>query len=179
MSKNLKLTYILFFAFSAVILAWRTLLNFFNGVAINFVGIIGLLFVVLFLIFQDKNLFKRIKDLFFIACGFCVLELIVYFVFEFGCDNINVIKGFLIYQNVITAIGLLFFAYIAFRFICEYNNKKIKFIEIMLGNEKSASKKGKKAKELTNGSLEDKPNNKIVEEPQTSEENVVIIETEE
>ena len=176
MTKNIKVSYILFFVFSAILIAWNTLMNFWSGVAINFVGIVGLTFTVGFLSIKDKDSFKRIKDLFFIACGFCLLELIVYFAFEFGWDNdFNTLKGFLIYQNILSGLGMLFFAYIAFRFICEANNKKIKFIEIMLGNEKR-SVKAKKAKEVSNGCLEEKPNKN--QHAENQEENI-IIETEE
>jgi len=176
MTKNVKLSYILFFIISAVLIAWNTLMNFFSGVAINFVGIVGLTFAIALISLKDKETFKRIKDLFFIVCGFCLLEIIVYFAFEFGWDNdFNTIKGFLIYQNILSGIAFLFFAYAAFRFIFEFKNKKLKFIEIMLGNEKR-SVKVKKAKEISNGSLEEKPNKHNFSEE--AEENV-IIETEE
>ena len=82
MSKDLKLSYILFFVFSAILIAWNTLSNFFNGVALNFIALIGLVFVVLLLMFSNKELIKRLKDLLIIACVFCVLELIIYFAFS-------------------------------------------------------------------------------------------------
>ena len=65
MTKNLKLSFILFFIFSAILIAWNTLASFFCGVAINYVGIVGILFVNLLLVMTDKTLFNRIKDLFF------------------------------------------------------------------------------------------------------------------
>lgn len=179
MSKNVKLSYILFFIFSAVLIAWNTLASFFGGVAINFVGIVGLTFVVTLLSFSNKEVFCRIKDLFFIACGFCVLELIIYFAFEFGWNNFDSLKGFIVYQNILSALGMLFFAYISFRFVCEVKNKKIKLIEIMLGNEKRTIKV-KKAKELSNGCLEEKPNKQNhIETTEKAEEDVIIDETEE
>lgn len=177
MNKNLKLSYILFFVFSAILIAWNTLSSFFGGVAINYLGLIGILFVVLLLIFNDKNLWKRIKDLFLICCVFCVLEILVYFVFEFTLGNIKTFKAFLGYQNVLSVIGLIFFFYLAFRFVCEIKNIKIKFVEIILGNEKP-SIKAKKQKELDNGCLEDKPNKKNNEEftndSPSDEENIII-----
>lgn len=161
MSKNLKLSYILLFAFSAILIAWKTLSNFFNGVAINFVGILGLIFAITLICFSDKSIMKRILDLFILACVFGVLELIIYFAFEFGIDlDYKTIEGFMVYQNIITFMGILFFAYISFRFISEYKNKKFHFIEIMLGNEKrtAKAKKVKATKEVSNGCLEEKPN---------------------
>ena len=178
MSKNLKISYILFFVFSAILLAWNTLMSFFCGVAINFVALVGLMFVIILLSTNEKSLFSRIKDLFFIACGFCALELIVYFAFEYGTTDFDTLKGFLIFQNVISFLGLLFFVYISFRFTTEIKNKRIKFIEIMLGNEKRAPKV-KKAKEITNGSLEEKPNKQNHEEQPSNQEESLTNETEE
>lgn len=183
MSKNLKTTYILFFIFSAILVAWKTLSNFFGGVAINCVALIGLVFVVSLLSCKDKEIFARIKDLLIISGVFCVLELVIYFSHEFGYGEI--IKGFEIYQNIVSFCGLLFLIYVGFRFTTDFLNKKIKFIEILLGNEKP-SQKQKKAKELTNGSLEDKPNKKAEEsyvedtnQSTNDEDTTIIIETEE
>ncbi len=186
MEKNLKLSYIFMFVFSAILIAWQTLTNFFGGVAINYVALLGLLFSILLLIFADKQLLKRVKDLLVVAGVFCVLELIIYFACEFGHGES--LKGFIVYQNIISFMGILFLAYVCFRFTTEFLNKKFKFIEVMLGNEKfERKKKEKKAKELTNGSLEDKPNNKVSAELKQEEdinvnnedEDVVIVETEE
>ena len=180
MNKNLNLYYILLFIFSGILIAFKTLSNFFGGVAINFVALIGLIFVILLICLKDNSLMKRIRDLFFISIGFAILELVIYFACEFGYGEYLI--GFSIYQNVISFFGILFLAYIAFRFSTEYLNKKIKFIEILLGNEKR-SIKPKKAKEVSNGCLEEKPNHKSkkdVEGPtEDVEENIVIVETEE
>jgi len=191
MSKNLKLTYILFFVFSAVIISWTTLTAFFSGVAINFIGLIALLFVIMLISYSEKGLSSRIKDLLIVAGAFCLLELVMYFACEFGHGE--TLKGFIVYQNIISFLGLLFFAYIAFRFTMEFRGKKIKFVEILLGNQK-ITKKPKKAKEVSNGSLEEKPNtitdsanheqnetNKNETDKNETEENEtnIIIETEE
>lgn len=182
MSKNLKLSYIFMFVFSAILIAFKTLTSFFGGVAINMIALIALIFVVLTISFKDKELMKRIRDLFIIACVFCVLELVIYFACEFGHGER--LLGFSIYQNIVSFFGILFLAYIYFRYSMEIQNKKSKFIEILLGNEKRTVKT-KKAKELSNGCLEDKPNQKqenieetaIKEEIETEE--TIIIETEE
>ena len=196
MSKNLKLSYIFMFIFSAILIAWQTLSTFFGGVAINFVALLGLVFAITLMQFSDKELMKRIRDLFIVACAFCVLELIIYFACEFGYGE--VIKGFIVYQNILSMLGILFLAYVCFRFTAEYLNKRFTFVEVLLGNQKlKTKKKEKKAKELTNGSLLDKPNNQLSNEINletvknnenqnnsnnenpTEENDVVIIETEE
>ena len=177
MNKNLKISYILLFIFSGILLAWPTLSNFFGGVGINFVAILGITFAISALCFLDKDAFKRIKDLLFVACGFCLLELIIYFACEYGYGEI--LEGFIIYQNIISFLGILFLAYICFRFITEIKNIRISFIEVMLGNEKRVRKEKKKSKEISNGSLEEKPINRPQEETKTEEETTIVIETEE
>lgn len=191
MNKNLKLSYVLLFVFSGILLAFKTLSAFFVGVGVNFVAMLGIVFATLLICLKDKEIMKRIRDLFIVACVFCVMEMIIYFACEFGHGE--TFNGFNIYQNVISFLAILFLGYMCFRFSTEVTGKKIKFIEIMLGNEKRQPK-AKKAKELTNGSLEDKPNNKQPEECQKNEteenktdineqtneeETMVIIETEE
>ncbi len=179
MNKDLKISYILFFIFSGILIAWKTLSNFLGGVAINFVALLGLTFVIVVMSFNNKSLLRQVIDLFIASCVFCVLELVIYFACEFGYGEF--LLGFYVYQNIISFLGILFAAYICFRFLVKYTNKKIKFIEIMEGNEKRKPKE-KKTKELSNGSLEDKPNNKTIEEQtsqETENETEIIIETEE
>ena len=135
MNKNLKISYILLFAFSCVLLAFKTLSAFFCGVGIAFVAMLGIVFAVLLISLKDKEIMKRIRDLFIVACVFCCLELIIYFAYEFG--NGEKFIGFEVYQNIIIFLDMLFLVYMCFRFSTEVLNKKIKFIEIMLGNEKN------------------------------------------
>ena len=169
------------FIFSAILIAWQTLSSFFHGVALNFIALLTLVFAVLLMIFTDKELLPRIRDLFISACVFCVLEIIIYFACEFGYGEH--LLGFIVYQNILSFLGILFLAYVCFRFTAEYLGKQFKFVEFILGNVKhQPKKKEKKAKELSNGSLEDKPKNKInVEKTEEiiEEDDMVIIETEE
>lgn len=180
MKKELKLSFILFFVFAAILLAFKTLTTFFGGVAINYVALLGITLAILLIGLKDKSTLKRIKDLFIVACVFCGLELIIYLACEFGDGE--TLSGFSIYQNIISALGIFYFIYISIRFALEFTNTKIKFIEIMLGEEKRQPK-AKKAKELSNGSLLDKPNNKnntikSEDENVENEETEIIIETE-
>lgn len=157
MTKNIKLSFILIAVYSAIIIAWRTLNSFFTGLGLNIVALFTIITILLTISLTDKHTFSRIKDMFIITIVFAVLELIVYFGIEFVIDDFSHVGGFLVYQNILSVFGLLFFAYIAFRFITEVKNIKISFIEFILGNH-SSHKKPKKAIELTNGTLEDKPN---------------------
>lgn len=166
MSKNLKWSYLLCFILSVVVIAWRTLSNFFGGVGINYITLLVIVAMLVSIVVFDKETFNRTKDLFIAACVFTGLETIIYFPFEFGgCVNYDVAKVFFIFQNVYACLGLLFLGWLAFRFITEVKNVKVGFVEAMLGNSNQAKgKKVKKAKELSNGSLEEKPNARETEE---------------
>lgn len=174
MSKNLKLSYALVFAAIAISLAWNTLLNFFNGVGLSFVAYLGIVLVLLIVVLTDKSTRKRMIDLFVVAAVFLALESIIYFVLEFRATNLqmlsleleygqpNVLKGMIVYQNVIACLALLFLGYTIFRLVCEINGKKVAFVEALLGGEKPA-KKERQSKELSNGSLDDKPKKNEIE----------------
>jgi len=156
MNKNLKLSFILFIIASAIVVAWRTLSKFFGGVGLNFVALLLIVAILIGLIVSDKYVFKRTKELFIACCSLTALELIVYFAVEFSRYQAMCV-GLLIYQNILSILGIILLVYTMFRFITEYKEIKIGFIEFILGNGKVV-KQQKKAKELTNGTLEDKPN---------------------
>ena len=176
MNKNLKLSFILLVIASVVIVAWRTLHSFFGGVGLNFVSLLIIVAILLGLIVSDKYVYNRIKDMFYFACGLTFLELIVYFAFEFAIKSTSHFAGFLGFQNFLSVLGILFLCYTMFRFITEYKEVKIGFVEFILGNGKT-HKQQKKAKELTNGTLEEKPNAK--KEEQVAEATEEIVKTEE
>lgn len=156
MSKNLKLSFVLVFVACAISLAWNTLLNFFSGVGINFVAYFAITALLMIVVLTDKETKKRMMDLFVITIAFLVLESVIYFALEFGIPTYDLYKGMHIYQNVIAALAFLFLAYAIFRLVCEINGTKVGFVEVMLGNKK-VQKKERQPKELSNGSLADKP----------------------
>ncbi|MBR2969982.1 MAG: hypothetical protein IKC49_02895 [Clostridia bacterium] len=157
MTKNLKLSFILYLSYFAVVIAFSTIANFFNGVGIGFIGLVGILTTMLIMVFTDKYIMNRTKELFITICAFTALEFLVYFILEFNIGNLKTWKVFSVFQHIFSFFAIIFFAYTVFRFICEMKNIKIGFIEILLGNGKA--NKIKKAKELSNGCLEDKPKN--------------------
>lgn len=159
MSKNLRLYFVLTFALACVVIAWKSLSVSLFGSGVNFVAMLILLAVMLMLICTDKEVKTRTRDLFVVSAVFTFLELILFLVVEIFNTELSTgtIKGFNVYQSVLSFLGLIYFVYIVFRFICEVKGKKIGFVEVLLGNVKR-EKKVKKAKELTNGSLMEKPN---------------------
>lgn len=76
----------------------------------------------------------------------------------------------------ISILALIYLVYVIFRFILDLKDIKVGFIETMLGN-KERTKKIKTAKELSNGSLEEKPNQKNNEHASQTEESKVSNET--
>ncbi len=175
MAKNLKLFFVLAFAFTGISIAWSSLAARFLGVGVNFVAMAVIFAVVLLSFCSDKVLRTRVKDMFIAATVLLALEFIVFVVtglFDFEL-SIGAIKAFRIIQNVISVLALLFFAYITFRMIAEAKGAKIHFVELMLGTEKK-EKKVKKAKELSNGTLLEKPKHKTAEEEETSNYSTVM-----
>ena len=169
MSKNLKLSFIFTFVLFAVCLAWTSLANFFSGVGVNFVIMLALCLALLVIVLVDKQTKSRIMDLFIVCVVFLVLESVVYFALEFGSSSYsyltleagvgqsNIFTAMHIYQNVISVLAFLFLAYAVFRLIYEIKGYRFAFVEVLLGNQK-VQKKERQAKELSNGSLEEKPN---------------------
>ena len=122
---------------------------------INFVAMLAITLTLMAVVIVDKTTRKRMIDLFIICALFVVMESIIYFALEFGSPTLDLYEGMHVYQNVIASLGFVFLAYTIFRLICEVNGTKIAFIEAMLGNK--ISQKPRQPKELTNGSLENKP----------------------
>ena len=181
MTKNLKISYILTLLFSAVVIAWNTFFNFFHGVGINFIVLVSVVAVLLFMLLTDKFVASRIRDIFIISAVFLSLEFIMYFVLELGIVSVysNAFNGFAVYQAILSCFGIVFFIYTMFRFLIDLKEIKLSFIETMLGNNKGErkEKKEKQAKELSNGSLEEKPNKIHAEDISTDDS--VIVEVEE
>lgn len=166
MYKNLKWSYIVCFILSVVVIAWRTLANFFGGVGINFIALLVVVAVLLTIFIFDKETRSRMRDLFIICCAFAVLESVVYFPYEFGaCFNPNVAVVFFNFQNVYSFLGILFLAYLAFRFILETQNIRLTFIEVLLGNRKFGK-----------GKIKPRSNNGLSEKPNANEEQEVVVE---
>lgn len=157
MTKNLRYSFILFSILSLVVVAWGTLTSFFNGVGVNFAVLLVVIALLILLMFTDEYTKNRTKDMLWISIAFVVLEFLIYFIFEFNIGNYKVWKVFYVFQNIYSILGLIFFAYIVFRLICEVKDVKFGIIEAMLGNNKVAQKI-KKDKEVSKGSLEEKPN---------------------
>ena len=160
MDRNLKLCLISFMVSAGIMVGWSSLAAFFRGPGVNFVGLLAMLVIVCYLFAADSYVRTRIGDLFTVLVVFVVLELISFFLTEFGWLPNDALFGARTYQTIISIVALLYFAYTAFRFIYEACNLRFGFIETILGNGGNRKvKQAKTRKEFANGSLEDKPNN--------------------
>lgn len=74
MSKNLKISYILSMIFAGIIMAWGTISNYFSGVGVCFILLVGILTTLLIFLLTDSFVKSRIKDLFIVTCVFVLLE---------------------------------------------------------------------------------------------------------
>ncbi|MCQ2556233.1 MAG: hypothetical protein MJ149_02765, partial [Clostridia bacterium] len=170
MTKNTKRAFILTFVTLAVVIAFNTLTSYFCGVGLNLVALATCFSLVLVIFLSDAETRKRTGDLLILTLAFLVLELPTWLIFEFGIYGAA--EGILVYQHIITLLGMLAFAYVIFRLFCEHEGKKIKFIEVMLGNDKFERKPRKSKKEVDNGSLSEKPNTKEEAKEEAVEEAV-------
>lgn len=176
MSRNLKLSYVLTFVLLAITLAWNTLLAFFNGVGVNFIAVLAIVIALLVILLVDDATRKRMLDLFIICALLAVMECVVYFGLEFGNPTIDTYSGMRIYQNVISGFGFVFLAWVIFRLICEIKNIRLGFVEVILGNQK-CQKKNRQPKDLSNGSLSEKPNKSALETLDSDDPEITVEDT--
>ncbi len=146
--KSLKLSYILFLSFAASVLAFKSVSAFFGGVGLAFVLSLVLFSAALVVFFKNADVKKSALDQVIVSAVLLAMEFIVYFAGEIVLGGLS--RGMSIYQSVISCLGVLFFAYVLVRAILQLNGKNFAFTS-------KKEKRVKAAKELTNGSLEDKP----------------------
>lgn len=158
MSKNIKLSFIYSFALACVIIAFKSISSI-VGLGVAFVAVLVLFSCSLILVCIDKLSKTRTFDLFIISAIFTAVEFLIFFVVEINSNIVtaDAIKGFGVFQNVVSVFALVYFFYIVFRIITELKGNRISFVEKLL-NRNQKPKEPKKAKELTNGSLMEKPN---------------------
>lgn len=158
MVKEVKLSFALNLALACVVLAWKSVANFF-GTGLAFVAVAVLCALLLIVFCTNINAKNRTADLFILACVFTAVQFLMFFVLEINAANISsgAVEGFGHFQNFVSVLAIFYFIYVVFRWVTEINGTKVVFVERMLGVPKR-EKKVKKAKELSNGSLMEKPN---------------------
>lgn len=172
MDKNLKLSLISILVSTSLVVAWRSFGAFFKGSGVSFVIMLVALSVLVYFFVADSYVRSRVRDLFIITIALTVLELVVFCGSEFGwIKDVKSIETFNNFQTFLSIFGLIYFAYIIFRFIYEGCSLRYGFIEGVLGNGGvKHTKQAKARKEFVNGSLEDKPNNQRKSNEETKPE---------
>lgn len=193
MNKNLNKTLVLYTIFACIFIAWAPLAIFFGdgllmmgntfaaasgtvsegnmspyiGGGICFIAVLIIGVWILSLSLTDKEVKARTKDLFIFGLIFLAVSVLIYVLTVLVYVALDV----RLFLSIVSFLGLVFFIYVIFRMFVEQGKIKSNVVEKMLGNKITKQpKQEKKSKELTNGSLEEKPNYK----KSTKEEKTVI-----
>lgn len=157
MTKKVKLSFVLISILFAIVIAFKSLVLFFEGaIGLPFVAMLAIISVLTIFNFTSKETATRIKDLFIVSCIFTIYEFFMYFFIEFRIAGYKMLEVLYGIQYAVSFIAILFVVYLVFRAIYEVKGLNIKFFEIMLGTQKRG-KRQKKAKDIKNGSLQEKP----------------------
>ncbi len=139
---------------------------------IPFVAVVTMIALAMFLAFSKKENLKRVVDIIVLDIVIAVLWIIIFCAYDWAIDITSELVDFAqVMMNVISVLSLIFMVWAIFRFYCEFSNKKVKFVEVVLGNEKIERKPKEKKqpkekpvknlKEVENGDLLDKPSREV------------------
>ncbi len=135
---------------------------------IPFVAVVTMILLAMFFAFSNKENRKRLTDVIVLDVVVSVLWIIIFCAYDWAMDITTELVDFAqVLMNVISVLSLLFAGWTIFRLFCELAGKKVKLIEVVLGNEKVERKPKEKKqpkekpvrnlKEVENGDLLDKP----------------------
>ena len=157
----------------AIGVAFRSLINFFNGVGIAFVacliiGGLGLAYGI-----TKKENRRYLYDMFIMLGLVMIIQLIIFCSFDWALTiSIELLKFEYVCCNILSVMSIIFLAYGFIRLLFELSNKKFILTEILLGlrprvkkeksnkayKEKTNKSEKRMPKEILNGDFEDKPN---------------------
>ena len=172
MDKKFKLVGLLSLVLAGLAIAWNTLARFFSGAGVNFVAVLAIFATIFMLVIEDKDLYYRTRDLFYVDLGIASFELLVFAMVEYFGRFGKVFSVFTIIQKVFSVFAILYFAYVVLKLLFVAQDRLGGVFYCLFHSNKP--KKPKKAKELSNGSLSDKPMSTI--EPTVLEGQVEIDE---
>lgn len=164
MQKNLKISFILLLVFSSMVVAFEQIVSLLHGFSLAYIAEVIISAVLLYFVVRDVPTSSRMKDMYGISFLFLVWETFLFF-------SVSIFswypKALYILNKIVVVLALGFIVFILFRLYCELTHKRFSFIEVVLGNERRAKKA---SKELSNGSLAEKPKrtkldteNKVIE----------------
>lgn len=172
--KKVNVALLLSVIFFAIGVAVRNIMLYFGGFGFAFVAQIILFAFVVSLGFVNKENRRRIMDVFCAMIVMLVLMSVTYMSYDWSNSLSTSLLDFIkVMTNIYSILSLVLLVYALVRYIAELNGKKIKFVEVVLGNEKFESKpkkpkvkEAKQPKEVISGDLEQKP----VQEPANEKE---------
>lgn len=156
MEKKFRLICILSLVLAGIAIAWNTLINYFAGVGINFVAVLAIFSIIFMITIDNYTVRKETKDLFIVNLVIVGIETLVFAMEEYFGRFGNIMYIFYVIQCFLSVFAILYFAYIILKMLFASQGRLGGVFHCLFG---SKTKKPKKAKELTNGSLEDKPQN--------------------
>ena len=159
MDKNFRLVCILSMILSGIVIAWNTLINFFFGVGINFVAVISIFAIIYVLVIESKPLFEETKGIFIVDLVIVCIEVVVFIMEEYFGRFGKIFYIFTVVQKILSAFAILYFVFVLLKMLFVAKEKVGGVFHNLFKANKPA--KERKAKELSNGSLEEKPNSKM------------------
>lgn len=159
-------------------IAIKGVASYFGGnFGIPFVAVATMILLAMFFAFANKENRKRLTDVLVLNVVVSVLWLIVFCAYDWAMDiTADLVDFAQVLMNVISVLSLIFAGWTIFRLFCELAGKKVKFVEVLLGNEKVERKPKEKKqpkekpvknlKEVENGDLLDKPSRDVEISPE-------------
>lgn len=157
MEKKFRLVCILSLVLAGIAIAWNTLTNYFRGVGINYVAVLAVFSIVFIMAIENYTLRKQTKDLFIVNLVIVGIETIIFAMQEYFGRFGKVMYIFYVIQCLLSVFAILYFVYIILKMLFTSQGRLGGVFHCLFHSNKE--KKPKKAKELSNGSLEDKPQN--------------------
>ena len=155
MDKKFRLVSVLSLVLCGLAIAWNTLAKFLGGVGLNYVAVLAIFGIVFVLVIEDKDLYYKTKDLFYVDLGVTSFETLIFIMQEYFGGLKKVFSIFAIVQKIFSIFAILYFAYIVLRILFKMQGKLGNVFYCLFHREHN--KQPKKAKELSNGSLSEKP----------------------
>lgn len=170
--KKVNLSLIFSLVIFAIGVGIKSIASYFGGYfGIAFVATLILLSLVIVFVFSNPENRKRVLDVVILDCLVVFLGLVLYCAYDWARDiTVDLVDFVMVWANLYSVVSLFCFGYASFRLFCEASQKRIKFVEVILGNEKVERKprqpkearkvkSSRNLKEVENGDLLDKPKN--------------------
>ena len=161
--KKISLSLIFCAIIFAIGVAIKSICTYLSGFGLLFVAVLSLFMLVLYFAISSVEVRKRVIDVLILSAISTALISIQFCVYEWALELTESLYDFTrVFCNVISVFSLLFLVYALIRIMTELSGKKLKVVEIILGERKvkstnKVSRENRQPKEVMNGDLEQKP----------------------